>query len=105
MWPRVSFTSLKRSMSASRIVTAKLYRPARSSSCPSSSDSARRLRQPVRASVAASFSSRFLSDTAIEQAYDFHTAGSDRNRLEKLAATDALTGCLNRRALSEELGQ
>lgn len=42
---------------------------------------------------------------AIEKAYDFETAVSDKERLEKLAATDALTGCLNRRALSEELEQ
>ena len=28
---------------------------------------------------------------------------SDKQRIEKLAATDALTGCLNRRALSEAL--
>src|SRR5216117_1161699 len=40
---------------------------------------------------------------AIEKAYDFETAVSDRKRLEKLAATDALTCCLNRRALSQEL--
>ena len=40
---------------------------------------------------------------AIEKAYDFETAVSDKKRLEKLAATDALTGCMNRRALSEEL--
>ena len=40
---------------------------------------------------------------AIEKAYDFETAVSDKKRLEKLAATDALTGCMNRRALSQEL--
>src|SRR2546429_7438596 len=39
---------------------------------------------------------------AIEKAYDFETAVSDKKRLEKLAATDALTSCLNRRAPSEE---
>src|SRR5437870_4593186 len=42
---------------------------------------------------------------AIEKAYDFETAVSDKKRLETLAATDALTGCLNRRALSEGLEQ
>src|SRR3989440_6689036 len=41
--------------------------------------------------------------SAIEKADDFETAVSDKQRLEKLAATDALTGCMNRRALSEEL--
>src|SRR2546428_12704625 len=35
--------------------------------------------------------------SAIEKAYDFETAVSDKQRLEKLALTDALTGCMNRR--------
>src|SRR5213083_64490 len=43
--------------------------------------------------------------SAIEKAYDFETAVSDKQRLEKLAATDALTGLTNRRALAEALAQ
>jgi two-component system cell cycle response regulator len=40
---------------------------------------------------------------AIEKAEDFASIVSDRERLEHLAAHDALTGCLNRRALAEML--
>jgi diguanylate cyclase (GGDEF)-like protein len=43
--------------------------------------------------------------TALEKAYDFESAVSANKQLEKLAATDALTGCLNRRALSQSLEQ
>jgi diguanylate cyclase (GGDEF)-like protein len=40
---------------------------------------------------------------AMEKAHDFETVISDRERLETLASTDALTGCDNRRALLEAL--
>jgi len=40
---------------------------------------------------------------AIEKAHDFASVVSDRERLEHLASHDALTGCLNRRALIEQL--
>lgn len=41
--------------------------------------------------------------TALGRAYDFETALSERARFQELARTDALTGCLNRRALFERL--
>ena len=40
---------------------------------------------------------------AIEKAHDFASIVSERERLEHLASHDALTGCLNRRALIEQL--
>jgi two-component system cell cycle response regulator len=42
---------------------------------------------------------------AIEKAYDFESAVSDKQRMEKLAHTDPLTGCLNRRGLTTALEQ
>jgi two-component system cell cycle response regulator len=40
---------------------------------------------------------------ALEKAHDFASVQSERERLAQLASTDALTGCLNRRALTEVL--
>jgi len=42
--------------------------------------------------------------SVIEKAYALQTAQSDKERYEFLAQTDPLTGCLNRRALVDELG-
>lgn len=42
---------------------------------------------------------------AIEKAYDLQSVVNDRDRLETLARTDPLTGCLNRRALGDALDQ
>lgn len=41
--------------------------------------------------------------SAIDRAHDLESAITDRERLLELAHTDALTGCLNRRALMERL--
>ncbi len=41
--------------------------------------------------------------SAIEKAYDLQTVVSDKERYERLANIDALTGCFNRRALHERL--
>jgi two-component system, cell cycle response regulator len=41
--------------------------------------------------------------SAIERAYDLEAAKSDREHLERLASTDPLTGCLNRRAMLDKL--
>lgn len=43
--------------------------------------------------------------TAIGKAHDLETAITERARFQELARTDALTGCLNRRALFERLGR
>ena len=42
---------------------------------------------------------------AIGKAHDLETAITERARFQELARTDALTGCLNRRALFERLGR
>lgn len=41
--------------------------------------------------------------TAIERAYDLESAVTDKERFREQARTDALTGCLNRRAFGERL--
>jgi two-component system cell cycle response regulator len=41
--------------------------------------------------------------SAIDRAHDLESAITDRERLLEMAHTDALTGCLNRRALMERL--
>src|SRR5256712_3125651 len=56
---------------------------------------------PVDAPVAATVLKTAVS--AIAKAYDFETAVSDKQRLEKLASTHALTGCMHRRALADAL--
>ncbi|MEX0692659.1 MAG: diguanylate cyclase [Gemmatimonadales bacterium] len=43
--------------------------------------------------------------TAIGKAHDLETAITERARFQELARTDALTGCVNRRALFERMGR
>src|SRR5258705_5543810 len=58
-------------------------------------------RSPAEGQSAGTFSNTAAS--ALEKAYDFETAVSDKQRLEKLAATEALTRRTNRRPPADPL--
>ena len=60
---------------------------------------------PTLTSAHAAFAETIIAAavSAIEKAHDLETAVSDKERYEFLASTDPLTGCMNRRALHEQL--
>jgi two-component system cell cycle response regulator len=63
--------------------------------------------EPPLTTVDLEFASKVVQTaiSAIEKAYALQVAESDKVRYQWLATTDALTGCLNRRALFERLQQ